>query len=144
LSAPLAALFRVVRGISSAEKIVAGLLVSAGAFAILALSAGGTGLAHPGWLVAYYLVVTTGELLLSPVGLSLVSKLSPPRWIGVLFGLWFVSTAFGNWLAGLVGRLWAVWSHARFFGGLALLLGVTALLLATQLGWLRRTLPQDR
>jgi POT family proton-dependent oligopeptide transporter len=145
LSAPLAALFRVLRGIGSAEKIVAGLLVAAGAFAILGVTThGAAGLAHPGWLLAYYLVVTTGELLLSPVGLSLTSKLSPPRWIGVLFGLWFVSTALGNWLAGLVGRLWAVWSHARFFGGLSLLLGVTGLLLATQLGWLRRTMPQDR
>lgn len=144
LSAPLAALFRFVRGVSSAEKIVAGLLVAAGAFAILGLSSRGSGLAHPAWLIAYYLVVTTGELLLSPVGLSLVSKLSPPRWIGVLFGLWFVSTALGNWLAGFAGRLWVVWSHARFFSGLSLLLAVTALLLATQLGWLRRTLPQDR
>lgn len=98
---------------------------------------------HPGWLFGHYLTMTLGELLLAPVGLSLVSKLAPARWSGVLFGLWYVSTALGNWLSGGIVRLWVLWPHDRFFGFIALLLACTACLLMTQRGWLARTLPQE-
>jgi POT family proton-dependent oligopeptide transporter len=84
--------------------------------------------------------MTIGELLLAPIGLSVVSKLAPPRWVGVLFGLWFASSALGNWLAGAIGHLWIAWPHAQFFAVLALILLLTATILATQLGWLRRTI----
>jgi proton-dependent oligopeptide transporter, POT family len=85
--------------------------------------------------------MTVGELLLAPIGLSVVSKLAPPRWVGVLFGLWFGSSALGNWLAGAIGHLWIAWPHEQFFALLALVLLVTATILATQLGWLRKTIP---
>lgn len=142
LTAPLAWL---VRRLTSADKIVGGLAISAMAFGGLSLAAYLCGPAKlsPSVLIGYYLVITMSELLLSPVGLSLVSKLSPPRWVGVLFGVWFVSTALGNWLAGQIGKLWAAWSHAHFFGLLGALLLGSALLLATQLGWLRRTMPRN-
>ncbi|MEM7370529.1 MAG: peptide MFS transporter [Bacteroidota bacterium] len=57
------------------------------------------------WLVLAYFFHTTGELSLSPVGLSLVNKLSPKRLLGVMFGVWFIGTYIANFLAGLMGSL---------------------------------------
>jgi len=57
--------------------------------------------AWPTWLIATYLVHTVGELCLSPVGLSAVTKLAPQRFVGQLMGMWFLSTALGNLVAGL-------------------------------------------
>lgn len=57
------------------------------------------------WLVLAYLLHTLGELALSPVGLSYVSKLSPPRLVGLMFGVWFGATAIANYLAGWTGSL---------------------------------------
>jgi POT family proton-dependent oligopeptide transporter len=57
----------------------------------------------PTWLMLTYLVHTTGELCLSPVGLSNVTKLSPPRFVGQMMGTWFLGAAIGNTVAGLVG-----------------------------------------
>ncbi len=56
----------------------------------------------PSWLIITYLFHTTGELCLSPIGLSAVTKLAPKRLVGQLMGAWFMSTAFGNLIAGLV------------------------------------------
>ncbi|HUN27664.1 MAG TPA: peptide MFS transporter [Steroidobacteraceae bacterium] len=60
-------------------------------------------LAAPGWLVLTYLLQTTGELCLSPVGLSNVTKLAPRRFAGQMMGVWFLGTAIGNLAAGLLG-----------------------------------------
>lgn len=145
LTAPLALLARRL-GLSSAGKVTCGVALGALSFAILCWAAAfaGSTLVSPLWLAAHYLLMTAGEVLLTPICLSLVSKLSPPRWAGVLFGAWYVSTAAGNWLAGSVVRLWLKWPHAHFFAFLSLLLLVVAGLLASQLGWLRRTLPQEQ
>ncbi|HQC43029.1 MAG TPA: peptide MFS transporter [Verrucomicrobiota bacterium] len=56
----------------------------------------------PTWLIATYLIHTLGELCLSPVGLSTVSKLSPKRLVGQMMGIWFLSSALGNLIAGLI------------------------------------------
>jgi len=56
----------------------------------------------PMWLIALYFLQMTGELCLSPVGLSMVSKLSPPRLVGMMMGVWFLATALGNYVAGWV------------------------------------------
>lgn len=61
----------------------------------------------PMWLVTTYAVITIGELCLSPMGLSLVSKLSPPRLTALMMGGWFLSTSIGNKLAGVLGHLGA-------------------------------------
>ena len=58
--------------------------------------------AGPGWLVLTYLLHTLGELCLSPVGLSSVTKLSPKRLVGQMMGIWFMASALGNLIAGLV------------------------------------------
>jgi POT family proton-dependent oligopeptide transporter len=55
------------------------------------------------WLVASYLLQTFGELLVSPVGLSSMTKLSPRRYVGQMMGIWFLASALGNLIAGLVG-----------------------------------------
>jgi len=57
------------------------------------------------WLVGTYAVITLGELCLSPMGLSLVSKLSPARLTAVMMGGWFLSTSIGNKLAGVLGHM---------------------------------------
>jgi POT family proton-dependent oligopeptide transporter len=59
-------------------------------------------LAGPQWLLFAYLLHCFGELCLSPVGLSSVTKLAPPRFVGQMMGLWFLATSFGLLLAGLV------------------------------------------
>jgi proton-dependent oligopeptide transporter, POT family len=83
------------------------------------------------WLIASYGVVTLGELMLSPMGLALVSKVSPKRLLGLMFGGWFVATAIGNKLTA-IGVYWEYWLHSSFFalmGGLALGMTVVLLLL---------------
>jgi POT family proton-dependent oligopeptide transporter len=57
----------------------------------------------PTWLIVTYLLQTTGELCLSPIGLSNVTKLAPPRFVGQMMGTWFLATALGNLAAGLIG-----------------------------------------
>lgn len=57
------------------------------------------------WLIFAYFFHTVGELCVSPVGLSYVSKLAPAKLVGLMFGVWFTCTAIGNWLAGKTGSL---------------------------------------
>src|SRR5262249_619628 len=58
------------------------------------------------WLVGTYLVVTLGELCLSPMGLSLVSKVSPARLTALMMGGWFLSTSIGGKLSGVLASMW--------------------------------------
>lgn len=82
------------------------------------------------WLVAAYGVITVGELCLSPMGLSLVSKLSPPRITALMMGGFFLSTAIGNKLSGVLSSMWYSYDNkANFF-----LVNFVLLLLATLLG----------
>jgi proton-dependent oligopeptide transporter, POT family len=68
----------------------------------------------PVWLISAYAVISLGELLLSPMGLSLVSKVAPVRMRGLLMGGWFVATAVGNKLTA-IGTLWTKWYHSSFW-----------------------------
>jgi len=76
-----------------------------GAMVLGSMQAQGDGLAGPHWLLITYVVVTWGELCLSPVGLSMVTKLAPARLQSLMMGLWFFSLALSNLLAGLVATL---------------------------------------
>ncbi|HRD38972.1 MAG TPA: MFS transporter, partial [Bacteroidia bacterium] len=58
------------------------------------------------WLIASYGVITIGELCLSPMGLSMVSKLSPPRFTALMMGGWSLATSIGNKLSGVMGKNW--------------------------------------
>ena len=107
---------------SSPKKIGLGMLVAALAFCLMAV--GSMGLALPidqaasieagadpmrvsaNWLISTYLVLTFAELLLSPIGISFVSKVAPPKYAGLMMGLWFAATAVGNQLVMVPGLLW--------------------------------------
>lgn len=85
------------------------------------------------WLIAAYFFHTTGELCLSPVGLSYVSKLSPKNLVGLIFGLWFASSAIaniiGSRIGGLIDHISETYSMTHFFGLFAALPWTAALIL---------------
>jgi POT family proton-dependent oligopeptide transporter len=85
----------------------------------------------PLWLIISYMVISLGELMLSPMGLSLVSKVAPIRMRGLLMGGWFVATAIGNKLTA-IGVYWSIWKHSSFFivlGGMAFVMAFVLLFL---------------
>jgi POT family proton-dependent oligopeptide transporter len=100
-------------------KIAWGLVVSALSTVVMIVavyvSSNGAIKASPWWLIASYGVITVGELLLSPMGLSLVSKLSPPRLTALMMGGWFVATALGNKLSGVLATLWDNYENKQHF-----------------------------
>ena len=67
------------------------------------------------WLFVYFVTITVGELYLSPIGLSLVSKIAPPRIISMMMGLWLGTSFIGNFLAGWLGSFWSTMDKASFF-----------------------------
>jgi POT family proton-dependent oligopeptide transporter len=77
-------------------------------------------LVSPSWLVVTYFLHTTGELCLSPVGLSSITKLSPPRFVGQMMGIWFMGSALGNLIAGLVAGLIETLPLPQLFGSVCL------------------------
>ena len=89
----------------------------------------------PFWLILAYAIISLGELMLSPMGLSLVSKVAPLRWRGLLMGGWFVATAIGSKLTA-VGVYWEIWRQSSFF----LVLGLMALMMSGVLSILLRPL----
>ena len=109
---------------SAPRKIGIGMVIAACGFLIMALGSLGLPtpaaveangisadvLVSPNWLISTYLVLTFAELLLSPMGISFVSKVAPPKYKGMMMGGWFVATAIGNYLVAIIGYLWMVWS----------------------------------
>ena len=106
---------------SSPMKIGLGMLVAGVGFVLLllgsmglptpdeqgvALEAGTATLVSPNWLISTYFVLTIAELLLSPIGISFVSKVAPPKYKGMMMGGWFVATAIGNFLVAVPALLW--------------------------------------
>ncbi len=94
----------------------------------------------PFWLVLAYAVISLGELMLSPMGLSLVSKVAPARMRGLMMGGWFVATAIGNKLTA-IGLLWTVWYHSSFWLLCSLSALVMAFILLALLRPLKRAMP---
>jgi POT family proton-dependent oligopeptide transporter len=112
---------------SSPRKISIGMLIAAVGFTILAIGSLGlmspaqlqatggvsTTLVSPDWLIGTYLTLTFAELFLSPMGISFVSRVAPPKYKGLMMGGWFMATAIGNALTAVIGNLWStlpVWS----------------------------------
>ncbi len=123
---------------STPTKIAIGMFLTAVSFYILyfAAKAGGDGgRVSPWWLIGAYFVISLGELMLSPMGLSLVSKVAPLRLRGVMMGGWFAATAIGNKLT-MIGVYWDRWLHSSFFA----VLGTCALVMAVVLLFLLRPL----
>lgn len=101
-------------------KIAFGLLISALSVLVMvaAVNAGGNGAEKVSvwWLIANYGIITIGELFLSPMGLSVVSKLSPPKITSLMMGGWFLATSIGNKLSGVLASLWDTYpDKANFF-----------------------------
>ena len=94
----------------------------------------------PAWLVGAYAVLTLGELMLSPMGLALVAKVAPPRYLGLMMGGWFVATAIGNKLT-VIGVYWTEWMHSTFWIVLSGLALAIAVLLLCLLRPLKRAMP---
>jgi POT family proton-dependent oligopeptide transporter len=107
---------------SSPAKFSLGLMFGGLAFAILIPAAfvvvGGSRVG-PYWLVGTYLLQTLGELCLSPVGLSAMTKLAPARAAGFIMGIWFLSTSIGNWLAGKAASMYSSMPLPSLFGSVA-------------------------
>ena len=115
---------------SAPRKIGIGMLIAALGFVIMAVCSFGLPTPHPtdatvvpenmlvspNVLISTYLVLTFAELFLSPMGISFVSKVAPPKYKGLMMGLWFGATAVGNYLVSVIGmlwgkmELWALWS----------------------------------
>ena len=94
----------------------------------------------PFWLILAYAIVTLGELMLSPMGLSLVSKVAPISKRGMLMGGWFVATAIGNKLT-QIGVFWDIWLQSTFFLVLASMALVMAVVLFLILKPLKKAMP---
>jgi proton-dependent oligopeptide transporter, POT family len=115
-------------------KIALGLFISglSTLAMVLAVKAGSNGQEKVSvlWLFANYGVITIGELFLSPMGLSVVSKLSPQNITSLMMGGWFLATSIGNKMSGVLASLWDVYDNkANFFWiNFALLMGATALM----------------
>jgi POT family proton-dependent oligopeptide transporter len=122
---------------SSPGKFTIGLLFAGIAFVVIAFASTltGGGRVSPMWLVIVYFLQTVGELCLSPVGLSTVTKLSPGRMVGLMLGVWFLSISIGSFIAGLAARLFegnnpAVLTKAfSIFAGVTLLAAIILLIL---------------
>ncbi len=82
------------------------------------------------WLLGYFAILTIGELYLSPIGLSLVSKVSPARMVSMLMGLWLATSFTGNFMAGWLGSFWSSMDKIMFFlmiAGVSLVAGAVIL-----------------
>ncbi|MBE9488208.1 MAG: peptide MFS transporter [Bacteroidetes bacterium] len=116
---------------SAPRKIGMGMVIAACGFIVLAIGSYGlptpnevmdmgglnsSQLVSSNWLISTYLILTFAELLLSPMGISFVSKVAPPKLKGAMMGGWFAATALGNYLVAIIGHLWGdlplwqVWS----------------------------------
>jgi POT family proton-dependent oligopeptide transporter len=146
LTFPLVAVWRALdrrgREPSTPVKMLFGMLATSLAFLVMYLAARhGEAMAAPGdiygykvspvWLVGAYGVLTLGELMLSPMGLALVSKVAPRHLRGIMMGGWFVATAIGNKLT-QIGQLWDDMPHSSFWlllSGCALFMAFVLMLL---------------
>jgi POT family proton-dependent oligopeptide transporter len=132
---------------STATKIAFGLLISALSALVMvaAVYANNNGgeKASVLWLVSSYGVITVGELLLSPMGLSLVSKLSPVRITSLMMGGWFLSTSIGNKLSGVLATMWDDYDNkTNYFLLNFLLLLFAAIMCFAMLKWLNRIMKE--
>ncbi|HNU87281.1 MAG TPA: peptide MFS transporter [Ferruginibacter sp.] len=132
---------------STATKIAFGLFFSALSVLVMVaavyVSNNGAEKASVWWLMGTYGVITIGELLLSPMGLSIVSKLSPVRITSLMMGGWFLATSIGNKLSGLLATLWDGYENkANFFWVNFILLMIATLILFAMLRWLNRIMKE--
>jgi POT family proton-dependent oligopeptide transporter len=132
---------------TTAAKIAIGLVITALSALVMVGAVKSTDIEHAKvssfWLVASYAVITLGELCLSPMGLSLVSKLSPPRITALMMGGFFLSTSVGNKLSGMLSGMWEKYEDKSHFFLLNCVLALLAgLLMFAMLRWLNRVIKE--
>jgi POT family proton-dependent oligopeptide transporter len=128
---------------STPAKIAIGLFISALSCIVMVWAVqateNGTFKASAWWFISSYAVITVGELFLSPMGLSLVSKLSPPRITALMMGGWFLATSIGNKLSGVLSSMWDGYADkSNFFWVNALFLTLASALMFLMMRWLNK------
>jgi POT family proton-dependent oligopeptide transporter len=124
-------------------KMLMGVALVAVAFALLGYAGmigGDNGRVSPWWLIWANVLIALGEIALSPMGLSLVNRLAPPRLRGLMMGGWFVSLSIGGYLAGSIGAYWDRLPHSQFFFLVVGILVVTGLPLSLMTPHINRTI----
>lgn len=115
---------------SAPRKIGYGMVMAGIAYGVMVIGslglAGTQGAVSPNWLISIYLLLTFAELLLSPMGISFVSKVAPPKYKGAMMGGWFAATAIGNYLVSIPMLLWGKISLAWLWGILIIICGISA------------------
>jgi POT family proton-dependent oligopeptide transporter len=128
---------------STPVKMLLGVLLVGGAFAALGYAGtigGDQSRVSPLWLISANVLIAIGEISLSPMGMSLVNRLSPPKLRGVMMGGWFASLGIGGYLSGSIGRYWDQMPHSRFFFMVVAILVVVAVPLSLLTPQIKRTL----
>jgi POT family proton-dependent oligopeptide transporter len=131
---------------NSVAKMAIGCIVLGLSFVLMLLPArvvDAGQLASMWWLIGGTAILTVGELYLSPVGLSLVTKISPPRIVSMMMGFWYLSSFFGNYMSGYLGTFWEVWSKGKFFMVLAAISIVTGVLMVALYAPLKRAIGDE-
>ena len=131
---------------SSVAKMATGCGIMGIGYALMAVAAivsGGNG-ASVLWLVGATILLTLGELYLSPVGLSLVTKVAPGRVVSMMMGMWFISSFLGNYLQGFLGTYWTKMPKSTFFFMLTGLSFVAAASMLAVMVPLKKALGEDR
>jgi len=131
----------------TAAKIFWGLLITAISttvmIAAVAVGMNGAEKVSAWWLIGTYGVITVGELCLSPMGLSLVSKLAPPRLTALMMGGWMLSTSIGNKLSGVLASLWDTYENKQwFFTVNCIIVLIAALGIMAMLKWLTKIIKE--
>lgn len=136
------------------RKIGIGMVIAALGFVVMAVGsiglptpaaaklAGGVDpsiLVSPNWLISTYLVLTVAELFLSPMGISFVSKVAPPKYKGMAQGGWLAATAIGNYFVALIGYLWGGMELWLLWSILVVLCVLSAIFLFSQMKKLEKT-----
>jgi POT family proton-dependent oligopeptide transporter len=132
---------------STPVKMLMGVGLVAAAFGMLAYAAahgGDHGRVSAAWLIGANVTIGLGEIALSPMGLSLVNMIAPPRSRGLLMGGWFASLATGGYLAGSIGGYWDQMPHSRFFLMVVGILIATAIPLSLLTPQIKRTIRRSQ
>ena len=117
---------------STATKLSIGCLITALAYLIMVAAAWNTGGGKASWLwlLAYFVVITIGELYVSPTSLSLVTKIAPASLLSMMMGVWLSTSFVGGFLAGYLGTFWSSMEKPYFFLMLALVSAVSGIVIA--------------
>ena len=128
---------------STPVKMLLGVLLVATAFGALGYAGtigGNAGRVSPLWLISANVLIAIGEIALSPMGMSLVNRLSPPTLRGLMMGGWFASLGIGGYLSGSIGVYWDRLPHSRFFFMVVAILIIVAVPLSLLTPQIKRTM----